>query len=168
MSSLSSRHTLIRPLLGVPKQHLIDYAKDQGLVWREDSTNSDVTYQRNYVRHRLLPKLTNRERKQLLELTGKMHAVNYELDHLLANQLHLQPASGRMDRQWFAHLPHPLAREVMAAWLRSHGAGAYDKAGIERLVIAAKTLKNGRETNVFQGVKMVVTGDYLALDRHER
>jgi tRNA(Ile)-lysidine synthase len=168
MSSLASRHTVIRPLLHVPKSDLIGHAKDRGITWREDSTNSDETYQRNYVRHRLLPKLNPEERAGLLKLVEQMHGINHELDHLLANQLHLQTEARQLDRTWFSHLPHPLAREVMAAWLRAHGIAGFDRPALERLVVAGKTLRKGRETNVSQGVRMVVTSERLALERHER
>lgn len=56
LTSLGNRPGIERPLLSVPKRDLVAYAKDQGLRWREDSTNQDLDYLRNYVRHRLLPR----------------------------------------------------------------------------------------------------------------
>lgn len=46
-----------RPLLGVPKRALQDYAVARGLHWRQDATNADCAYQRNRIRCRTLPLL---------------------------------------------------------------------------------------------------------------
>ncbi len=47
--------TLVRPLLGVPKAELLDYAKEAGVAFREDASNRRLGAQRNVVRHRLVP-----------------------------------------------------------------------------------------------------------------
>lgn len=49
--------TLIRPLLTETKQQLLAYASANGLVWREDTTNEQVHYLRNKIRHHIIPRL---------------------------------------------------------------------------------------------------------------
>lgn len=49
------RGKLRRPLLDVSKQELTDYARSNGLDWREDSTNRDLSFLRNRIRFDLLP-----------------------------------------------------------------------------------------------------------------
>ena len=44
-----------RPLLGLRRDFLRDILRVRGISWREDSTNEDNTYTRNYIRRRLLP-----------------------------------------------------------------------------------------------------------------
>lgn len=46
---------VMRPLIGFRKSELIEYAREHGLHWREDSTNTDVRYARNLIRKRLVP-----------------------------------------------------------------------------------------------------------------
>lgn len=46
---------LLRPLLGVRRQEIIEYAKNQELTWVEDSSNVSLKYTRNYFRHQLIP-----------------------------------------------------------------------------------------------------------------
>ena len=168
LSALGNRHDLLRPLLHVPKRDLVAYAKDQGLVWREDSTNEDETYLRNYVRRRLLPRFDNTARARLWQLISDVRATNYELDALLATQLHLQPVAGTLDRHWFNSLPHAVSREVMAAWLRAHDVRDFNSKTLERLVVSAKIAAPGKVFPVLNGWDLQIAPAYLALNRQER
>ena len=47
---------LSRPFLKIPKSEILAYAKENNIAYREDSTNSDTTFQRNFLRHEILPK----------------------------------------------------------------------------------------------------------------
>ncbi|MGA7646031.1 MAG: tRNA lysidine(34) synthetase TilS [Terriglobales bacterium] len=46
---------VIRPLLGFRRAALQDFLREQDQTWREDSSNRDIAFLRNRVRHRLLP-----------------------------------------------------------------------------------------------------------------
>lgn len=48
---------LIRPLLGYTREAILDYAKANQLVWREDSSNAADKYTRNRLRNQLIPEL---------------------------------------------------------------------------------------------------------------
>ena len=47
--------TFFRPLLGLRRETLRDILRVRGLTWREDSTNNDDRYTRNFIRLKLLP-----------------------------------------------------------------------------------------------------------------
>lgn len=47
----------IRPLLCVTRDEIIQYLSGRNLKWRQDRTNDDLVYKRNFIRHRLLPVL---------------------------------------------------------------------------------------------------------------
>lgn len=51
---------LIRPLLDVSKQELIEFARDEKIRFRPDATNASPDFLRNRVRRELLPMLTRR------------------------------------------------------------------------------------------------------------
>jgi tRNA(Ile)-lysidine synthase len=55
-----ARGTLWRPLLAVPRAELIGYASRHGLSWIEDPSNADVSLDRNFLRHEVLPLLRRR------------------------------------------------------------------------------------------------------------
>ena len=48
---------VIRPLLDVTKEELLAYLADRKLTYCIDSTNDDIRYQRNRIRHRIIPEL---------------------------------------------------------------------------------------------------------------
>ncbi len=48
---------IIRPLLPYSRNTLLDYAKAEGIAWREDQSNADPKYLRNKIRHELVPTL---------------------------------------------------------------------------------------------------------------
>ena len=52
--------TLLRPLLTLPREQLLAYARQQGLSWIEDPSNQDTHYTRNHLRHAVLPSLRER------------------------------------------------------------------------------------------------------------
>ena len=51
--------TIIRPLLAVRRPALRDWLAAKGETWREDSSNQDLRFTRNRIRHQVLPLLAN-------------------------------------------------------------------------------------------------------------
>ncbi|GMN09011.1 tRNA lysidine(34) synthetase TilS [Croceitalea sp. MTPC9] len=48
---------ILRPLLPFSRKQILEFAKGQNLVWREDSSNSETKYLRNKIRHQVVPEL---------------------------------------------------------------------------------------------------------------
>lgn len=51
---------LVRPLLEVPREAIVDYAKRHGLEWIEDESNAREALTRNFLRRRIGPLLAER------------------------------------------------------------------------------------------------------------
>lgn len=73
----AKKDKLIRPLLPFTRDELEEYAASNQLIWREDSSNSSDNYQRNYVRHQIIPRL--KELNPSLEETFRSSAPRYQL-----------------------------------------------------------------------------------------
>lgn len=52
--------TLLRPLLDIARKELVSYALDNKLCWVEDNSNRDESFDRNYLRHSVLPLIESR------------------------------------------------------------------------------------------------------------
>ncbi len=59
LSDLGRGH-LARPLLGFSRSVLLQYARQQGLVWIDDPSNVDTRFDRNFLRHEVMPLLHQR------------------------------------------------------------------------------------------------------------
>lgn len=46
---------LIRPMLFASRKEIEIYAKEKNIDYREDSSNSDTKYMRNFIRHKIIP-----------------------------------------------------------------------------------------------------------------
>ena len=46
---------IVRPLMDRTHGELVRYLQVAGQPWREDESNRDTSYLRNFVRHRLMP-----------------------------------------------------------------------------------------------------------------
>jgi tRNA(Ile)-lysidine synthase len=49
---------VIRPLLFASRKEIEKYAADHQIIWREDGSNQTEDYKRNFIRHQIIPKLT--------------------------------------------------------------------------------------------------------------
>ncbi len=164
LSSLKSTDVVKRPLLHVPKKELLRYAKREGLAWREDSTNADTRYLRNYIRHRILPRFADADREALLAINKRTATLNEVITKELLEYLQLQPGARQLDRHKFGALPPNVAREVMAEWLLTRTDAELSKQLLERLVGAAKTGRNGSKVDVNRGHWLKISRDLLTLE----
>ncbi len=51
------RNKIVRPLLSFTREDLQKYAAQEKLSYREDKTNNEFVYQRNKIRHKIIPSL---------------------------------------------------------------------------------------------------------------
>lgn len=71
----SSQHGLIRPMLGFTRKEIEAYATKEKLKWREDSSNASDNYERNKIRHHLIP--------ELLKISpDATHAISHTIENL--------------------------------------------------------------------------------------
>lgn len=72
---------IIRPLLFATRKQLEEYAAQNQVRWREDASNATTDYERNFIRHSVLPLL--KELNPALEQTvmrgWDKHAIQHEL-----------------------------------------------------------------------------------------
>lgn len=62
----------VRPLLCVGRDEIIEYLEQRNLKWRDDHTNADCMYRRNYIRHRLLPSLQQDCKASVVEQLSRL------------------------------------------------------------------------------------------------
>ena len=56
LTGINPRHgKVIRPLLFASRNAIMQFARDNDLTWREDSSNAEQKYSRNKIRHTIIP-----------------------------------------------------------------------------------------------------------------
>lgn len=73
----------VRPLLCVRRDEILSFLQEQNLKWREDHTNADCTYTRNYIRHRLLPTLQQNCTCSIVERLSQLSQQAHKLNRLV-------------------------------------------------------------------------------------
>ncbi|MBX4197026.1 tRNA lysidine(34) synthetase TilS [Candidatus Saccharibacteria bacterium] len=140
LSSIINNQKIIRPLLNVSKQSILEYAHQHNLEWQEDSTNQNPDYLRNYLRLKVLMKLNKKQREILICNIEKVAKINNSLDNEFAKLSH-NIGQTEIDRQAFSKLPAEVGTEYMAYLLRQCQIKDYDSTTINRLSLSIKTSK---------------------------
>jgi tRNA(Ile)-lysidine synthase len=158
ITSLTSTAVVFRPLIGISKKHIIDYAVQNNLKWREDITNNDPKYLRNNLRINILNNFNNEDRARTLKIIEDTRFLNEKIDKeieiLLRQGLHKNQTV--LNRSWFSKLPHDISKEVILAILSKLQAGEIDRKSIEKIVISVKTLPAGKTIQV-SGLSILLT-----------
>ncbi len=80
----------IRPLLWASRDEIKQFAIENGIQWREDSTNSDTIYLRNKIRHELMPAFDSvkpEAREKILESVNHLASENQLYRELLKEKI---------------------------------------------------------------------------------
>jgi tRNA(Ile)-lysidine synthase len=82
----SKMGNVIRPLLDFERSDIEAYAKSEGIEWREDSSNASDDYKRNFLRHQVVPKLSELN-PSLLETFKNTIEKNAEVESVFHNRI---------------------------------------------------------------------------------
>lgn len=161
--SMPANKEILRPLLGVSKKEILDYATSNNIRWVEDSSNQDVRYLRNNIRKILSEKLNNKDREEILNYVNQLIDNQNESDELLSNlNGHLFEDKATLKRSSFIFLPNEVAGEVLVRWFRQHKIST-DRSTVNRIIIVIKTGRPNTIHNINKEhrLKLGVSDAYL-------
>jgi tRNA(Ile)-lysidine synthase len=150
LSAISNNQKVLRPLLDISKKAILSYALKNRVEWREDSTNNNPDYLRNYLRLRVLLNLGTAQRKILISNIDKVAKTNKNINEIIATLSHNVNQSNLVNRRLFAALPDDVGRELVVYWLRNSTKTEFDKKTVHRLAMAIKTGKAGTKHPIKQ------------------
>lgn len=133
---------LLRPLLDYSRAQLEAYAQQHELAWFNDPSNRDLRFDRNYLRHEVMPRLAQRWPNFQLSLAGAsrlQQETQQMLDELA--QLDLQsvssaPSAGQptLDLQSLRALSAARARNLLRYWINQAGLASMPAARLHELL----------------------------------
>ncbi len=116
--------TLLRPLLEVSRADILHHAETRRIEWVEDESNLDPAYNRNFLRHRILPLLIGRFPAAIATL-GRAASLQAEaaclLDDLAGIDAAMAVIGERLDCAALAHLSPPRARNLLRGFIGRAG-----------------------------------------------
>ncbi|MEG3192845.1 tRNA lysidine(34) synthetase TilS [Lysobacter sp. D1-1-M9] len=133
-----ARGWLWRPLLGIPRDALLAYAQRHGLHWIDDPGNADTGFDRNFLRHRVMPLLRERW-PQAGAAWARSAALCGEGADLLAAEDAAALASARGDDprvlgvDVLSGLPAARRARVLRRWIEELGLPPLPAAGSARI-----------------------------------
>ncbi len=140
---------VVRPLLDINKQEILEYAKVNNLSWHEDSTNASDDYLRNRIR-RKTNTLSDDVKRQLLGLRAHQIASKKAIDSEVRALIGDGPS---YDRYFFTHAEQTTAIEC----LRLVTNAKLTRPQLERGLLAIKTSKSGNVYEAGAGVQFRFT-----------
>lgn len=141
---------IVRPLLNLTKNDIIRYARKHAVPWREDPTNTQEKYARNYIRHTLIPTLDQKSlhwRVTFLQQIRKQQQfrliIEQNLDTWLAKnvQLLLSSQAAICPRYALIMLPRTVAYECLQQILRAATGKSLQRPLAETALLFVKTAK---------------------------
>lgn len=128
-----------RPLLGLSKAEIVEYALAHDLEWREDSTNESLRYMRNRIRHLVVPRLSPDDRRRLLDLYASQLKLRREIDSELQRLGERFITAGGIDRHALIMADESVATELLYRWLGE----PLERSRFRDLLLFAKTARAG-------------------------
>ena len=163
-----TRH-LVRPLLDLSRADVLAHLEAHGLEWREDSSNRDLHFARNRVRHELIPYLESRFNPRVratLARSARVLAEEADVLAALAQRLHARASDGRsLERAVLRDASPAVARLAIRRALQDAGGLADVTAThVERLLrLAQEPASSGRRLPLPGGREALVRFDRLVI-----
>ncbi len=115
--------TIYRPLLELPRQQLRQYCHQQKLSYIEDSSNQDLRFDRNWLRHELLPFIEQRFGKASnnMAISAQLLRQTFNINQQFIEQqlLPLLDKQNSLNLQQLRLQPEFLQHELLRTWIRN-------------------------------------------------
>ena len=134
---------LLRPLLNLSRRQLHEYAIQQNLIWLEDESNIDQRFDRNFLRHRVMPLLRERwpgTTKNISRSASHCAEAAAGLSELARIDLGGH-SSALLPLELLRALSPPRQRNLLRHWLKDSGCRLPNTRHIQRI---QQDLINGR------------------------
>ncbi len=139
---------IVRPLLDVTRNELEQYAAQRGLKWITDESNADIRYDRNYVRHQVMPQIAKRfpaYRATLSRAAQHFAEAAQLLGELAAIDAKAAMDGDKLSQSAIGQLTHARAKNLLRYFLAQHQVTMPQAARLDELVRQLQTSERDAE-----------------------
>ena len=115
---------LIRPLLQIGRDEIVRYAESQQLVWVEDPHNHQMRYDRNLVRHQILPLINEKwsgASARIAAAAAHCKDATGLLDQLAVDDIDQQSSIDRIEVERLRGLSTARLNNALRYWIHCNG-----------------------------------------------
>ncbi len=128
------RYFHVRPLIDVQKSVLVEALLERGFMWREDASNAESVYLRNWIRNEILPKLESVSERSFVQGASRCRRLLEECDEALAFMVKAVAGDvsdlDTLEIDFFAGQPKAIVRRIVSDWLSGRGLRTLVEAGV--------------------------------------
>lgn len=163
----------IRPMLSVGKEEIIRYVTDNEIPFVEDETNSMDTFQRNFIRNKILPLVTSRFPGAISALNSFAQACKEDDDYInsqvVTDALTVEgPKTVKIPCAYFLN-PQPLSTRLVFKALEMIGVYKdVERRHIELIKELALGGQNGSKLKLPMQVSVFKEYDYITLTNEQK
>jgi len=171
--------TIIRPLLQISKNELLEYLNSTGIPYCTDSSNTDKSFLRNRLRLDLLPRIKEQFNPAIRSTLLQTAAILREDDDLLESMTIAELAectrfssaknacrSASLDTGTFLQKHTAIRRRIIEKLCWKFGSRPQFHH-IEKLIHLAESGRNGAELHLPQGLRIYKSRDRLTFQQQE-
>jgi len=156
---------LVRPLLETTRAEILAYARWRGLEWIEDDSNAQTRFDRNLVRHEVLPRLAQRfpaYRQTWARASANLADAAEVLDEVAAADAGLALVSGRLELSRLRSLGPARARNLLRWFIVRLGGTVASRDRLQESLRQMLHAGSGRHPELkFGQVVLRRHGDYV-------
>jgi len=158
----SENEKIIRPLLKITKAKILEYAQQQSISWREDSSNKSDKYTRNFYRNQIIPLIKKQKPGFENVMTGNIEMLKKTkslLDHFIGDirKEVVHQVGGRTKIMLRKIKKYP-AKDVILYELISQFGFNYDQAqGILDVIQSGKTFLSDEYKAIYERGELLIT-----------
>lgn len=164
---------IIRPLLGISRREIEDYLQDLSQPFQTDATNTDIHYERNRIRHELIPYLEAQFNPNITEgieqLMGLLAQDQACLDDLTLTWLHThgrrEGEAWQLPLKAFEMAPTALKGRIIRALFRTLNGVSQDLTfrHVEEILRIAEMRRHGA-FKTFQNIRFEIRWQQLIIE----
>lgn len=145
---------ILRPLLEISRNSIEAYAKQNKLNWINDESNDSIAFNRNFLRHKILPLLKGRYPnypKTLLRTSRHLSEASCLLDELAEIDRAQCLISGKLQVDTLRKLSFPRAKNLLRYTLIQQNANIPSTAKLENILNQLLSLRTDSQLHISFG-----------------
>ena len=151
----------LRPLIFWARKEIESYALKQKLKWREDPSNKDNHFLRNWIRNKWLKELENQRQGSVKSLARSLESLNKSK----TKELQFCIDSKGIKRQLFIELSFKEKKQILAFYMRQSSLSNYGQSHIEEIIKHNERREKNLSIKLLQRT-WFFTPEYITVNSH--